>query len=309
MVFEVIGPIFFLLALGYLSVKCSLLSKEQVGTIGAFVIKIALPALFFQSLASKDLHQIWYPGYFFVYTGVTFLLYGMAYWLLSTHFKNNMSQTAVLSLGAGMSNTGLIGTAVLSLLVGQNAMTYTSLIVIIESVLLIPTVLVLAQLGSSQQKANIGDIIKNTLLTLLKNPLFAGVMLGIGFAIFQIRLPHQINDVLAMLGQTASPLALFAIGGGIVGMSLKYVNAQSFYLVISSNLVMPLLTYFGLRYLTDVSQEMLYAGTIIAALPMPTIFAMLGQVYGLNEKTLTPLLMSTILGFVVTGVLISLWWA
>lgn len=92
-------------------------------------------------------------------------------------------------------------------------------------------------------------------------------------------------------------------------MSLKYVNAQSFYLVISSNLVMPLLTYLGLRYLTDVSQEMLYAGTIIAALPMPTIFAMLGQVYGLNEKTLTPLLMSTILGFVVTGVLISLWWA
>lgn len=308
MVFEVIAPIFLLLALGYLSVKMNLLNKEQVGTIGGFVIKIALPALFFQSLASKNLHQIWYPGYFFVYTSVTFLLFGFAYWLMTTHFSNKMSHAAVLSLGAGMSNTGLIGTAVLSLLVGQNAMTYTSLVVIIESVLLIPTVLILMQLGT-QQKANVAEIIKSTSLTLLTNPLFAGVMLGIIFAIFQIRLPHQINDVLLMLGQTASPLALFAIGGGIVGMSLKYVNAQSCYLVFSSNIIMPLLMYLGLRYFTDVSQEMLYAGTIIAALPMPTIFAMLGQSIGLNEKTLTPLLMSTILGFVVSGILISMWWS
>ena len=308
MVFEVIGPIFLLLALGYLSVRLNLLNKEQVGTIGGFVIKIALPALFFQSLSSKDLHQIWYPGYFFVYTSVTFLLFGIAYWLMTTHFKNTMSQSAVLSLGAGMSNTGLIGTAVLSLLIGQKAMTYTSLVVIIESVLLIPTVLILVQLGM-QKKANVTEIVKNTVFTLFKNPLFAGVMLGIIFAIFQIRLPDQISHVLLMLGQTASPLALFAIGGGIVGMSLKYVNTQSFYLVFSSNLVMPLLVYLGLRYFTDVSQEMLYAGTIIASLPMPTIFAILGQAYGLNEKTLTPLLMSTILGFIVSGTLISIWWA
>ena len=67
--------------------------------------------------------------------------------------------------------------------------------------------------------------------------------------------------------------------------------------------------FLGLNYLTDVSQEMVYAGTLIAALPMPTIFAMLGQAYGLNEKTLTPLLMSTILGFIVVSVLISVWWA
>ena len=74
-----------------------------------------------------------------------------------------------------------------------------------------------------------------------------------------------------MIGQTASPLALFAIGGGIVGMSLKYVNLQSFYLVFSSNILMPILMYLGLSRLTHLSQEMIYAGTLIAALPMPTI--------------------------------------
>jgi predicted permease len=308
MVFTVIVPIFFLLAFGYLSVKLQLLTKEQVNAVGAFVIKIALPALFLQSLASKDLHEIWYPEYFFVYSGVTFILYVTAFFIVSQYFKNNRSQSSVLSLGAAMSNTGLIGTAVLTLLMGQKAMTYTSLVVIIESVLLIPVVLILAELGTSQ-KANLAQIIKGTLLTLLKNPLFMGVMLGIACAVFQIHIPKLLDQVLALLGQTASPLALFSIGGGMVGLTLKYVNMQSFYLVISSNLLMPLLMFLGLSYLTDVSQEMVYAGTLIAALPMPTIFGILGQAYGLNEKTLTPLLMSTIFGFIVVSILITVWWA
>ena len=308
MVFAVIVPIFFLLAFGYLSVKWQLLSKEQVNSVGAFVIKIALPALFFQSLAAKDLHEIWYPEYFFVYSGVTFILYVTAFFIVSHYFKNNRSQSSVLSLGAAMSNTGLIGTAVLTLLMGQKAMTHTSLVVIIESVLLIPVVLILAELGTSQ-KANLAQILKGTLLTLLKNPLFMGVMLGIACAVFQIHIPKLLDQVLALLGQTASPLALFSIGGGMVGLTLKYVNMQSFYLVISSNLLMPLLMFLGLSYLTDVSQEMVYAGTLIAALPMPTIFGILGQAYGLNEKTLTPLLMSTIFGFIVVSILITVWWA
>lgn len=308
MVFAVIIPIFILLALGYLSVKLDLLTRDQTATIGAFVIKIALPALFLQSLATKDLHQIWFPEYFFVYTAVTFLLYVTAFFIMRHSFSNAHSHSSVLSLGAAMSNTGLIGTAVLTLLMGQRAMTYTSLIVIIESVLLIPTVLILAEFGT-QKNANIAAIAKQTFLTLIKNPLFMGVMLGIACAIFQIKLPKHLDQVLALIGQTASPLALFSIGGGIVGLTLKYVNLQSVYLVVSSNIIMPLLVFLGLTYLTDVSQEMIYAGTIIAALPMPTIFGILGQAYGLNDKALTPLLMSTIVGFMVSGMLITLWWS
>ncbi|WP_252362259.1 AEC family transporter [Acinetobacter cumulans] len=65
MVFEVIIPIFILLALGYLAVKLNVLAKAQVEVIGSFVIKIALPALMFQSLASKDFSEIWLPDFFF----------------------------------------------------------------------------------------------------------------------------------------------------------------------------------------------------------------------------------------------------
>lgn len=75
MVFNVLLPIFILLFLGYLSVKISLINKEQISALSAFVIRISLPALLLVALASKDLHEIWYPSYFFVYAGVSFVLY------------------------------------------------------------------------------------------------------------------------------------------------------------------------------------------------------------------------------------------
>lgn len=307
MLLAVVVPIFLLLASGYFTVKFKLLEQQQIAHIGAFVIKVALPAMFLHSIAAKDLNEIWSFEFLAIYAGVSLMLFTLAFILMSKHYAYATNQSAILALGAAMSNSALIGTAVLTLLLGSKALTYVSLTVIFESLILIPLVLILA---SSQGR---GDhrlsIIKTTLCNLFKNPLFLAVMLGLACSMWQIKIPHYIDEVLAMLGQTASPLALFAIGGGIVGLSVRYINLQAVYLVVSSNLVMPLLVYLGLNYLTDVSREMVDAGTLIAALPMPSIFAMLGQLHGLNEKVLTPLLISTVVGFMVTAGLIALWWS
>ena len=306
MLLAVVVPIFLLLALGYFTVKLKLLEQQHVAHIGAFVIKVALPAMFLHSIAAKDLNEIWSFEFLAVYGAVSLILYALAFTLMSKLYASPSNQSAILAMGAAMSNSALIGTAVLTLLIGTKAMTYVSLTVIFESLILIPLVLILA--SSSGHAASRLSVIKITILNLFKNPLFLAVMLGLVLSMWQIKIPHYLDEVLLMLGQTASPLALFAIGGGIVGLSIRYINLQAVYLVVSSNLLMPLLVYLGLNYLTDVSTEMVYAGTLIAALPIPSIFAMLGQLHGLNEKVLTPLLMSTVVGFMVTAGLIALWW-
>lgn len=306
MLLAVVVPIFLLLALGYFTVKLKLLDQQQSAHIGAFVIKVALPAMFLHSIAAKDLNEIWSFDFLAVYGGVSLILYALAFALMSKLYASPTNQSSILAMGAAMSNSALIGTAVLTLLIGTKAMTYVSLTVIFESLILIPLVLILA--SSRAHGTSRLSVIKITIINLLKNPLFLAVMLGLVLSMWQIKIPHYLDEVLLMLGQTASPLALFAIGGGIVGLSVRYINLQAVYLVVSSNLLMPLLVYLGLNYLTDVSTEMVYAGTLIAALPMPSIFAMLGQLHGLNEKVLTPLLISTVVGFMVTAGLIALWW-
>ena len=250
MIFSVIFPVFFLLFLGFISVRIQLIDKEQIHALSAFVIKIALPALLFHALASKDLHEIWYPSYFFIYAGVTAFLFIMAFVIGRKVFANSFTHASIYSHGASMSNTGLLGAAILTLLMGNEAMIYLSLVVIIESVFLIPTVLVLAELGR-QNQADLTAILKSTFVTLFKNPLFLSVVLGMSCAIFQVQIPQTLDQVFAMLGQTASPLALFIIGGGMVGLTIQSVNLQTIYLVVSKNIAMPILVYLGLSYFND----------------------------------------------------------
>lgn len=308
MVFTVLLPIFILLFVGYLSVKTNFITKEQISALSAFVIRIALPALLLVALASKNLHEIWYPTYFFVYGGVSFVLYLIVFLIFYYFFKHKFSHAAVFAMGGAMSNTGFIGTAILTLLMGNQATVYISLTLIVENVIIITMVLALAEAGLQQQK-NVALLLRQTLLKLLKNPVILSVLLGLSCAFMQIQLPAQLHQALDLLGKTASPIALFVIGGGLVGLSIHKVDVESLFLVFAKMIIMPLAVFAGLSLMPNVSQEMLYAGTIIAALPMPAAFIMFSQAYQLDDqKTLTPLMISTFLGFAVISGLIALWW-
>lgn len=308
MVFTVLLPIFILLFAGYLSVKTNFITKEQISALSAFVIRIALPALLLVALASKNLHEIWYPTYFFVYGGVSFVLYLIVFLIFYYFFKHKFSHAAVFAMGGAMSNTGFIGTAILTLLMGNQATVYISLTLIVENVIIITMVLALAEAGLQQQK-NVALLLRQTLLKLLKNPVILSVLLGLSCAFMQIQLPAQLHQALDLLGKTASPIALFVIGGGLVGLSIHKVDVESLFLVFAKMIIMPLAVFVGLSLMPNVSQEMLYAGTIIAALPMPAAFIMFSQAYQLDDqKTLTPLMISTFLGFAVISGLIALWW-
>ena len=64
-------------------------------------------------------------------------------------------------------------------------------------------------------------------------------------------------------------------------------------------------TIFGILWALDVNRELLFVGTLLAALPMPIAFGIFGQHYGLDEKALVPLVLSTILGFVMVAILLT----
>ena len=56
--------------------------------------------------------------------------------------------------------------------------------------------------------------IKKALVNILKNPIIIGIVLGIPFAWFKIKIPVMPSRVIDYIGRTATPMALIAIGGG-----------------------------------------------------------------------------------------------
>lgn len=307
MVLNVILPICLLLLLGFVCVRFEFILQEHIKGLSQFVFKISLPAFLLQALASKRFDEIWNPSYFIAYGGGSLLVFVLAFWVYYKYFHCRLTESGVLSMGASMSNTGFIGTAILTMLIGQHAAIYLSLTLIIENLLIVALTLIIAEAGEHQHRT-IPQLLKQTLNNVIKNPVILSILFGVICIILNIHLPAYVVQALEMLGKTASPIALFVIGGSLVGMSLKAVNVQSVMLVGFKIVLMPLIIFVLLSILPNVSQEMRYAGTLLAALPMPIVFGILGQNYGLNDKALTALMLSTILGFVVLSGLIALWW-
>jgi len=284
-----------------------MVTPEQIKALSAFVIKVALPAFLIQSLAHKNLQDIWHPAYFIAYGGGSLILFIFAFIIYRKFFKNSLTHSAVISMGASMSNTGFMGTAILTMLIGSHAAIYISLTLIIENLLIVALMLILAEAGMHEQQQLL-PLLKKTFFNLLKNPVIIAILVGMSCILLGLDLPSTLGQALELLGKTASPLALFAIGGSLVGIGLTAVNLQSVLLAMLKVILMPSVIFVLFLVTPNVSREMLYAGTLIAALPMPIAFGIFGQAYGLNERALTPLMMSTIIGFIGVSGLIALWW-
>ncbi len=307
MVLSVILPICLLLLLGFICVKFDFILAEHIKGLSQFVFKISLPAFLLQALASKRFDEIWNSSYFIAYGGGSLIVFAFAFLLYRKFFHCGLTESGVLSMGASMSNTGFIGTAILTMLIGQHAAIYLSLTLIIENLLIVALTLIIAEAGIHQQRAT-SQVLKQTLLNVIKNPVILSIVFGMLCVVLKIHLPSYLVQALEMLGKTASPIALFVIGGSLVGMSLKAVDLQSVILVAIKIVLMPLTIFALLSILPNVSQEMLHAGTLLAALPMPIVFGIMGQHYGLSDKALSALMLSTILGFMLLSGLIAMWW-
>ena len=307
MVLNILLPIFLLIGTGYGSVKLGLLTAEQIKSLGGYVIKIALPALILSSLASKNLHDIWLPPYLFAYAGGSLLIYALAYRLYRSHFSYPLTQAAVMSMGASMSNTGLIGSAILPLLLPDRAVIYLSLTLMIENLLMMTMVLLLAEAGlQAQHRTSV--MLYHAVKNLLKNPLVIAILLAMCAVIFELHLPQILNNLLTVLGKTASPLALLVIGGSLVGIRLRALDHQTLLLVGLKILLMPSVIFALFLFLPNASLEMQQAATLIAALPMPIVFGILGQVYGLEQRAVAAVMLSTLLGFIAVSMLMTFWW-
>lgn len=305
MLIDILLPLTLVLALGYSCIHFGVLSKAVLPQLSQFVIKVSLPAFLLSALASKNLAEIWQPIYIAAYALGSVVIFAIAMFYIQFYRKHNLVTASVLAMGASMSNTGFIGSAVLTLLLNQHAAVYLSLTLMIENLCIVALMLVLAE-SAQQQQLSRWLLYRNTLFKLLKNPVILAIILGISLAAFQIRLPESITNTLQYLGQTASPLALFIIGAGLVGISIKTLDLESIVLVALKLIAMPILI-FALLYLFAAPMEMLYAGTILAMLPMPVAFAIFAQHYGLQQRALPPLMLSTVLGFILLAVVLSFW--
>lgn len=295
-VFAITFPIFLLIGIGYAMVRCGLFSQAGIPFLGRFVIYFALPMLVFKALAQRSVAEIMNLNYLAAYgtASAGLLLLGFAFAYLRQ--KKGVSESALFGLGISFSNSGFVGYPILMQLLGPSATVALALTMIVENMLMLPLAIALADSGSNKgQKLYLS--FAQSLKGLTRHPIIIAIVCGFAFALLQIHLPAPLAKAVDMAASASGAVALFVIGGALVGLKVKHMLRDIGLVVLGKLVLHPLAVLTMLLLLPPFDPLLQVAAVAAACSPMLSIYPILGQKYGLEGRCAASLLATTVSSF------------
>ncbi|MBV0932566.1 AEC family transporter [Marinobacterium weihaiense] len=288
-------PVFILMAIGYLAVRADWVSESALPSLGSYVIKLALPALLFQSMASRPVSESLDFEYLRAYALGSLVLL-VATFAFSWRGRGlGLWPSAFQGLGSTLANSAFIGLAVAGKIFGSAAAVAVALTMLVDLLLLIPLGLLLADFFSGQ-----GGALRNTLGMLrrtLTNPLVLAIAAGLLVSVLELQLPEALNQVVGMLGRSAAAVALFVIGGSLVSTSLQGQIRDIGQMTLFKLLLHPAAVALAIWLLPDFDPTMQAIAIIMAAMPMASVLSLISQRYGQSALCAPALVIATGLSF------------
>lgn len=296
---DVILPLLILLALGAGVVYKNILQSVHMQALGDYVLKVSLPIFLFYNLATRNIYEIWQPAYIWWFSLVSLMVFGLALVICIFGFKLPKNHSAIFALGSSMSNTGFIGVGVLPLVLGQKAGVYLSLTLIIESALMFPLAIVVADLFDSQ--THLKKALRQIAKIIIKNPIIVAIVLGMAVSVLGVSLPIALQNSLKLIGQSASPVALLVIGARLLHIKPSDFNTFNLTLSVLKVVVMPVLMLAVFLVAPNTSGEMIVSAFVLSALPMTVTYSLFAHNYGIGEKAVASLLTSMLFWVILSG--------
>tara|TARA_R100001244_G_scaffold101215_4_gene75450 strand:- start:4357 stop:5304 length:948 start_codon:yes stop_codon:yes gene_type:complete len=303
-VLSITAPIFILIGLGFFSARSGLVNREQVRGMGGFVITFALPALVIKALAERPLGEVLNVPFLVAYALGSLAMFAAGFALSRWVRKRDVSSSAITALGMSVSNSGFIGYPIVAMVLGAPAAVALALGMLVENLLMIPLALVLAEVGRQRGQAGL-TVLGETLKRLCKNPVIIAICIGLLLSLLEVRLPVLLSRVIEMLASASAPVALFVIGGTLYGLKSQGMWREVGEISLAKLLLHPLAVFAAFALVPDVEPQLLVAGVLFASAPMMSIYPILGQRFGLEERCAAALVAATVLAFITVSALVG----
>jgi malonate transporter len=207
-VFEVTFPFFALVLCGYIAARKRVLPEPSITGLNIFVLFFALPCMLFRFGASTPFAQLVNPVWLGMYVLCALLIVFMTV-RHSVAAGIGLKDAAFGALVAAFPNTGFMGVPLIVALMGERAA--GPVIVTILADLFITSSICLA-LAQSHGAGSLRHAAGKALHGALSNPLPWSIAAGAAISALQLALPGPLDRMVQMLGNAASPVALFTIG-------------------------------------------------------------------------------------------------
>lgn len=196
---------------------------SDVRAIGAFVLRIALPALIFLTVGTATPSETLHRGLFGAYLAASLALFLACILLGRLVFRARWSVLGVVGLGMVGSNSAFVGFPLLSILYPDLAVTVFATVMLLENVILIPLALAVADAGAGTESTPVQGFVTG-LTGLLRNSLVLSILAALAYSLSRLTLPEPILRPIEMLRPIASPVALFVVGGTVAAATLTHAR-------------------------------------------------------------------------------------
>ena len=316
-IFAVTVPFFALVLLGWLAARWHALPASAIPGLNVYVLFFALPCMLFRFGASLPLAKLADPVLLGIYVVSALIVIALTVALTLRRAGRDdgvdLRDAAFGALVGAFPNAGFMGVPLLVALLGKAAAGPVIGAIVVDLIVTSTLCLALAQAHAHAEgdvAGNERSMLKAAALALrgaLTNPLPWAIVLGAAFAFAQRELPGPLAQIVRMLGDSATPVALFTIGAVLwrAGRhahtrtpAVRYLPVALIKLIVHPALVFAL----GLAAPAlgaPVSPFGLMALTLTAALPSASNASLLAERYGAdNGRIARIILASTSLAFV-----------
>ncbi|WP_432473556.1 AEC family transporter [Amphritea sp. HPY] len=290
------SPTFILIAMGYMTVRAGFLQKENVKTLGWFVVNFGLPAALFSSLSSRSFQDVLHFDYLLIFGLGSLLSFSVLFFIAKIRSKP-LTECAIFGLGGSLSNSLMIGFPIIMQLFGDAALVPFALTLIIENLIILPLALALADTGQHESSSFFRALFKS-LPQLLRNPIIVSIVLGLLVAATDTHPPGFVVKVVDMLGLTVGGLALFTIGGTLVGLKSKGMLSDISSIVFGKLVIHPLSVLLMVLIFPPMQPLFQNVAIILACMPMFSIYGVIGIRYNLAGLCSAVLLPATLIAFI-----------
>lgn len=292
-VLNITAPIYLLIAAGFVAVRSGVFQKTDMRLIGRLLLLFIMPALVFRAVTRYPLQEVLNLPYLAAYAlgSLVAQCLGMLY---ARSRGYDRAGTAFFGMGFGNSNSVFVGYPIASQVIGPSADVALALCLLVENLLIIPSTLVLADANAQLPWHR---ALLQSLMGLRRNPIILAIVAGFAVTVLGLPVPELVSRTLQITAGAAAPLALFMIGGVLVGQQLQGVKQDLSAVALGKLLLHPLAVLLALTVLPAPEPPLLMAALLFAAMPLPAVYPALAQKYKLDGFCSTALVLVTVLSF------------
>ena len=296
-------PFFAVILSGWLALRWRLVDEDGVRGLNGFVFWIALPALLVSKVAEAPLERVFDGPYLLAYYVPALAIYALVFGVGVGVQHLDRGHAALRALGAVWGNTGFMGIPLLLSAFGPEWVIPVVVALFLDMTISQPLTVAILESRRGRGVA----ALRQTAVNLARNPLVIAVLVGLLMAILGLGMPKPVDSFLHIVGAAASPCALFALGGALVGVPISHGKRDLAWLSLLKLVGHPALVWIVGTTLVPLDPKLLHAAVITAALPTATTVFVLAQRYDVFVLRSSTLVLVTHAASVVTlSVLLAL---